>query len=169
MISIIILLCCWIDITEAEVKIDVPVTIGNEFNQRNLMAYIKLKNIKHPEIVYAQAVLETGNFTSKIFLHNNNLFGMKYVRTDRFRKTTAIKSHKNHALYNNWKSSVDDYLLWQQMFKLTPTETKEDYFTLLSKKYSTSKKYIQTLKLILEKKPSNDRCKKYSRAGKRNH
>jgi hypothetical protein len=34
-------------------------------------------NIKFPEVVYAQARLETNGFKSKIFRENNNLFGMK--------------------------------------------------------------------------------------------
>ena len=50
-----------------------------EFSEENLKEYICLKKIKHPEIVYAQALIETGGFTSTIYKQNNNLFGMKYV------------------------------------------------------------------------------------------
>jgi hypothetical protein len=32
--------------------------------------------IRYPEIVYRQAVLETGNFTSEIFRYGKNCFGM---------------------------------------------------------------------------------------------
>ena len=147
---IALLLSCSIDITEVEVKESVPVIIGNEFNERNLKAYIELKGIKHPHIVYAQAVLETGNFTSKIFKKNNNLFGMRHVKTNKFRETTSIGSRYKHAIYKSWKSSVDDYLLWQQMYKVTPIETEEDYFKLLGKKYATDKKYVNSLKPLLQ-------------------
>ena len=33
-------------------------------------------DIKYPDIVYAQAILETGWFTSRLYLENNNLFGL---------------------------------------------------------------------------------------------
>lgn len=124
----------------------------NEFNEQNLTAYIKSKNLKHPHIVYAQAKLETGNFTSTIFRENNNLFGMKYVhdfKSSRKRPTTAIGSKYSHAVYKHWKESVDDYLLWQQMFKKTPIEKENDYFNLLGKRYAEDKRYVKVLKTII--------------------
>ena len=39
--------------------------------------YILELNIQHPEVVLRQARIESGNFKSRIFLENNNMFGMK--------------------------------------------------------------------------------------------
>jgi len=36
------------------------------FTPQHLMLALEI-NVLHPDIVYAQAILETGNFTSKIF------------------------------------------------------------------------------------------------------
>jgi len=124
----------------------------NEFNETNLINYIKSKELKHPHIVFAQAKLETGNFSSTIFKENNNLFGMKYVkdfRQSKTRPTTAIGSKYSHAVYKHWKESVDDYLLWQQMFKKTPIAKEEDYFKLLGKRYAEDKRYVKVLKVII--------------------
>ena len=39
--------------------------------------YILELNIQHPEVVLRQARIESGNFKSRVFLENNNMFGMK--------------------------------------------------------------------------------------------
>lgn len=139
-----------------------------EFSPQNLYKYIVSKGIKHPEIVYCQAILETTSpnkngqwvpFNSKIFKENNNLFGMRYIDTlyckkknIPYRKTLAIGKKNNHAVYRNWKESVDDYLLWQKMFRKTPIHTEEQYYNLLHKwGYSESKRYVKVLKQIKNK------------------
>lgn len=125
----------------------------SEFTPVNLQKYIIEKKLKHPHIVYAQALLETGEFKSTIFKENNNLFGMKYVGDFRFkygRPTTAIGSRYGHAVYTHWKKSVDDYLLWQQMFKKTPTDKEDEYFTLLRAKYAEDRRYVKVLKGIIK-------------------
>ena len=52
----------------------------NNFTKDKFITKIKQLNLKYPHIVYAQAMLESGNFTSKIFRENNNMFGMKQAR-----------------------------------------------------------------------------------------
>ena len=66
-------------------------------NDKNLMAELKKDNIKHPEIVLAQAKLETGHYTSEVLKTHNNLFGLrKGSRYRRFRHwTESIKAYKN--------------------------------------------------------------------------
>ncbi len=125
-----------------------PVTISNTFTPYNLQQYIIEKNIRHPHIAYAQTLLETGEFKSTIFRENNNLFGMK--RSIK-RPTTAVGVKYGHAVYTDWKKSVDDYLLWQNMFKKTPTEREDQYFALLKQKYAEDKRYVSILKTIIQK------------------
>lgn len=131
---------------------------NQEFTALNLKNYILEKGIKHPHIVYAQALVETGNFQSRIFKENNNLFGMKYVGDCNCkitpkgkRKTTALGSRYKHAYYKSWQESVDDYLLWQQMFKKTPIETETDYFKLLHSRYAEDKSYVNVLKIVIKR------------------
>ena len=52
----------------------------NNFTKDKFVNKIQQLNLKHPHIAYAQAMLESGNFTSKIFRENNNMFGMKQAR-----------------------------------------------------------------------------------------
>jgi len=57
----------------------------------------------------AQAAHETGNFTSKIFKENNNLFGMKHPA---IRQTTSIGEKKGYASYTSIESSIEDMALY---------------------------------------------------------
>ena len=78
-----------------------------------ILAYILDLRIENSYIVYAQARLESGNFTSEIFKENNNLFGMKVAER---RPTTAIGVNRGHAVYRTWKESVLDYALMQAAY-----------------------------------------------------
>jgi len=51
-----------------------------ELTKENVMSYLKELNVKFPHIVLAQAIIESGTFTSKICKKNNNLFGMREAR-----------------------------------------------------------------------------------------
>src|SRR6187402_1570007 len=50
---------------------------NNKFSKKDLKEYLLQLNIKFPNIVLAQAELESGHFKSVMFKENNNLFGMK--------------------------------------------------------------------------------------------
>ena len=72
--------------------------------------YIQELNIKHPEIVFKQAQIESGNFSSKVFRENNNMFGM---RVPFRRANTVIGENRGYAVYESWRHSVIDYALYQ--------------------------------------------------------
>lgn len=61
------------------------------------------------KMITAQAAHESGNFTSPIFIHNNNPFGMKLPE---IRMTTAIGEYKGHAVYSDLDSAAKDYWLY---------------------------------------------------------
>jgi uncharacterized FlgJ-related protein len=115
-----------------------------------LYEQITEKNIKFPEIVFAQAVLESGHFKAPIFTIKNNLFGMKVPKK---RETTAInKGKKGYAKYHSWDSSVDDYLLWQEFTLKNKNQlTKNQYLSLLGKIYAKDKNYVSSLKRVMSK------------------
>jgi len=48
------------------------------FSKEELVDMIKDLDIKHPHIVLAQSIVETGHWTSLVFRENHNLFGMKF-------------------------------------------------------------------------------------------
>lgn len=117
-----------------------------EFTPDKLKKYIKSCGIMHPEIVFAQAKIETGNFKSYIFKEGNNLFGMKLATS---RPTTAIGEISGHALYQNWMQSVQDYALYQSAY-LRKLKSKENYLDYLRENYATDQEYVLKIKKILK-------------------
>lgn len=88
--------------------------------------YMKLTAVPHREIAYYQAVLETSHFQSRVFIENNNLFGMKQAFV---RPNTAVGTNRGHAVYNHWTCSVDDYRLRYSYF--TRNRIYTDYLAFL--------------------------------------
>ncbi|SKB51015.1 glucosaminidase domain-containing protein [Daejeonella lutea] len=128
------------DTNPAEAYVAVDTTDTEEFSAEALLAYMKKLKIKYPETVLAQAILETGNFTSDIFKENHNLFGMKVAGS---RPTSAIGTNRNHAQYRNWKESVVDYALFQSfIIAKLPSNNKQEYRTYIQKFYSTTSDYL---------------------------
>jgi len=105
---------------------------NSSFTPQQLYDYIKELNIKYPDIVFAQAVLESGNFKSSIFRSNHNLFGMKEAGK---RIKTCKGTEMNHAYYDSWKQSVLDYAFYQASY-LNDIKTPEQYLDYLDNNYA---------------------------------
>jgi hypothetical protein len=74
----------------------------------SVRATIACLKFAYPEVVFMQARIESGNFTSKVFRDNNNMFGM---RLPRIRPTLAVGERYGYAVYASWRDSVIDRLL----------------------------------------------------------
>ena len=109
----------------------------DKFTEEKLKVYLSELNVKFPHIVYAQAVLESGNFTSQIFKNNNNLFGMKQAHK---RATTNAGTEFGHAVYHHWRESVLDYALYQSAF-LSSIHSEEAYYQYLKENYAEAPHY----------------------------
>lgn len=118
----------------------------NEFSKDKLIDALKRLNIKFPYIVYAQAELETGGFTSRVFRENNNLFGMKEAKS---RINTASGTQHNHAFYETWMESVYDYAFYSSSY-LRKIQNEDDYFEYLSQSYAEDNRYVASLKRIIK-------------------
>ena len=126
---------------QASIKVD-------EINYQAVYDEILENQIVYPDIAFAQSVLESGHYTSKVFTLNNNLFGM---RLPRVRETVAIGSKMGYAVYDNWTQSIKDYSLYQQYIFRKDTMSKTQYFKFLDKKYAGTKNYSKKLKDIIKK------------------
>ena len=110
------------------------------FSAEALDKYIGELNLRHADIVFAQAKLESGNFSSKIFRENNNLFGMKLARQ---RATTATGENRGHATYSSWRQSVDDYAMYYN--KYLSRLSRSEYIEYLGKNYAQDANYTRKL------------------------
>jgi uncharacterized FlgJ-related protein len=125
----------------------------NKFSNEALIDYMQELKIKFPYIVLAQSMVETGNFTSKIFKTNHNLFGMKVAT---IRPTTNLGEQSGHAYYSNWKNSVIDYALWQCRV-LNVIQTENQYYEYLYEHYAENKSYVALVKKIIEDNKLKDK------------
>jgi uncharacterized FlgJ-related protein len=119
----------------------------NEFSPEKLKAYILELNIRFPHIVYAQALLESGEFKSHIFKENHNFFGMKQAKQ---RPTTNKGTENGHAYFANWRDCVVDYAFYQAAY-LNDLRTEKEYFDYLGQNYAEDPMYVSKLKKIIEK------------------
>ncbi len=117
-----------------------------EINKNTLYNQIVEAGIQFPQIVLAQALLESGHFKSKLFKYNNNLFGMRLPKA---RKTTAIGKKRHYAVYKDWMSSVEDYKHWQNKIPNKHKSSIKAYMRYLSRYYSKSGNYSKKLKKFI--------------------
>ena len=129
--------------------IEVADTIINEqpkfFSQspkEGLEEALSYYNIEHKDIVYAQAVLETGHFTSRVCLEYNNLFGL------------YDSKNKDYYKFNHWSESVVAYKEWIQKKYQPPN----NYYTFLREiNYAEEKNYTRILKEIVKNRKDDKR------------
>lgn len=96
-----------------------------------LMDCLIYLGIKNPEIVYKQAILETGNFQSDLCVYHNNLFG--------------LRKGKEYYKFKHWSESV---LMYRNRIQSRLKEN-EDYYDFLSRiGYAEDPEYINKLKNI---------------------
>jgi uncharacterized FlgJ-related protein len=120
-----------------------------DLNKVNLWRTIKSLDIEHPEIAFAQALLESGSFTSGLCKYNNNLFGMKLPNR---RETIAIGASKSgYAKYTHWTESVEDYALYQQYVFRKGRFGKSEYLNYLDRRYAEGENYSLKLRNIINK------------------
>ena len=94
-------------------------------------------DVQFPDIVYAQAVLETGHFKSKGCTVHNNLFGLYNSKAGRYYR------------FDHWTDGVIAYKEWIQGKYKHP----EDYYYFLQRiGYAGDPEYTNKLKKIVNSK-----------------
>lgn len=124
----------------------IDILSDDSVDRDKLLKYIKKCGIMHPDIVLAQAILES-DLKSDLFMENNNLFGMKLAKQ---RPTTASGSLNGYAYYKTWRESVQDYALFQAAY-MRKLKTKEKYFEYLAQSYAEDPEYVSKIKNIISK------------------
>ena len=112
------------------------------FSEERMITYAKSIGVKYIDVMVAQSRIETGWYSSKVFLEGANLFGMKLAMR---RPTTASGEHRRHARYSDWFRSVQDYKLWQDMV-LSKVESKREYINYIGEHYPQNPNYLNLIK-----------------------
>lgn len=98
---------------------------------QNVYTELKKQNIKHPKIVLAQSILETGYYQSNVCKSHNNLFG--------------LMKGNNYYSFSHWKQSIAYYKNHvQSRYK------GGDYYSFLANiGYAQDPAYIDKLKELV--------------------
>ena len=106
----------------------------NKSPQEGLKEVLEYYNVKHPNIIYAQAILETGHFKSNLCINNNNLFGL------------YDSKNKKYYTFDHWKDCI---IAYKEMVQYKYKDG-DDYYKFLSDiGYAEDPKYIDKLKEIV--------------------
>lgn len=109
----------------------------------NLYQEIIRNGIRHPKIVLAQAILETGWFRSPLCRNRHNLFGLTDPKTGKYYEfnhwTESVRAYYTKVQYrycqkNQTSTSDVDYLKWLQQIG-----------------YAEAPMYIQSVKEIMKR------------------
>lgn len=104
--------------------------------EEGLWEAIDYYGLQYPEIVYAQAVLETGHFKSDLCIYSNNLFGL------------YDSNNKEYFQFNHWSESV---LAYRDMVQYKYKPPNDYYQFLKDLPYAEDKDYINKLKNIVRR------------------
>ncbi len=110
----------------------------------------------YPEVIFAQAVLESANGKSELARTCNNLFGMKQASTRPNTQINYMVNNKSslgqiYGIYMNWQHSVIDRILWDEWVFSGKKPTREQYMAKLGGVYAEDKQYISKLNKIIER------------------
>ena len=133
--TILTLVLCLFTITlqSSKNKHKLPEFLTAKYPTKELVyQYAKHYGIKHPKIVVAQSILETGHYKSKLCKQHNNLFGLYDSKNRRFYK------------FKTWQESVRAYKQ-----KVQYKYKSGDYYAFLKRiNYAEDPKYITKLKRL---------------------
>lgn len=82
---------------KVEIRLEQPYFLLEELNDTIMLQACRYYGIKHPEIVTAQGILESGYFRSNVFKEYNNPFGLYNSRT------------KDYYKFNHWSDAIIAY------------------------------------------------------------
>jgi len=116
----------------------IPLLVSSQ-TPETVLTELKKQNVKHPEIVLAQSIEETGWYKCKnCSMSKNNIFG--------------LWNHKKQEYYryDTWQLSIGGYKRGIQ-YKYDASKYK-DYYEFLKKiGYASNPNYISNIKKIIKK------------------
>jgi hypothetical protein len=141
----------WKEVVVVRAEKEIVLKTNEDFSKDKLVVEIQKYSFKYPDIIMAQAIVESSHFKSPVFVQNHNMFGMRQAM---IRISTAQGSNLNHAYYDSWKDCVADRALYEAQYlsKLS----RDQYFAYLDQVYAEGSGYSQLLKNVIKK---NNLCR----------
>ena len=110
----------------------------------------------YPDVIFAQAVLESANGKSELAHTCNNLFGMKQASTRPNTQINYMVNNKSslgqiYGIYMNWQHSVIDRILWDEWVFSGEKPSRDKYMKKIGDIYAEDKQYVSKLNKIIER------------------
>jgi uncharacterized FlgJ-related protein len=124
--------------------------ITNEsFSKEKFFEEVDRSHFKFPDIIKAQALIESQHFSSPVWKENNNALGMRLPNS---RFTVATGSNLGHATYRTWKDCIKDRLIYEALY--LNDLSKNQYYTYLDKVYARagSTNYSDLIKTLIKQR-----------------
>ena len=124
--------------------------ITNEsFSKEKFFEEVDRSNFKYPDIIKAQALIESQHFTSPVWKENNNALGMRLPNS---RFTVATGTNLGHATYKTWKDCIKDRLIYEALY--LNDLSRNQYFKYLDKVYARagSTAYSDLIKTVIKQR-----------------
>lgn len=140
------------EITEKDVVLLYQDSENHGFSKKKFYEYLREVNVKFPEIVFAQAMKESG-FKSSLFKNNNNPFGMKEAGR---RPNMQSGTQNGYGYYDTWKNSIVDYALYQSCIGVNKIKSEDEYLIYLKEmnyydvNHPNNKNYLTDLRYIAD-------------------
>ena len=114
------------------------IAVAQKPTRQEFVAVCDSLGVKHPNVVWAQARLESGNFESKTYRQKHNCLGIYDTK------------RKQYAWFNRWQECVEAYRDRVQ-YRFTRTDaTDEEYLQWLTKiGYAKEKTYASRVRKII--------------------
>lgn len=119
---------------------------SEDINDSILYNYLNEINAWYPDILLAQAKVESASYTSTVFKKAYNLYGMKQVNS-RFHCQTS--SYNSYGGYDSWKLSVLDRVLWD-LFIFDSIKPQRDEYLRALRNYAESRDYINIIQKTIK-------------------
>ena len=129
---------------------------SDEINDSILECYLLEVGAWYPDILLAQAKIESGTYTSNVFKAANNLYGMRTVNS-RFHCQTGRYNSYGH--YDSWKLSVIDRILWD-LFIFDSIKPDRNQYLRALRNYAEAQNYIETIEKVINSNNINNETEK---------
>ena len=114
------------------------ITIAQKPTRQEFVAVCDSLGLRHSNVVWTQACLESGNFESKTYKQKHNCLGI------------YDSKRKQYAWFNRWQECVKAYRdRVQYRFKRVDATDEEYLQWLVSIKYATDKNYTHKVRNIM--------------------
>ena len=128
-----------VNMPKKHIKVNIPL-------QKRVLSFIKEVGIKYPDVVYAQALIESGHFKSKHFKEKNNIFGMRKAMQ---RSTLGSGNVGEFVSFRSIEEAIIDYKLYQMTF-INKIHSKQEYLNRLCTRYCKDLGYERLILSVID-------------------